>query len=125
MRNFSSDDSNVFTVPLKDVIVPPMDKENLSEEKSELIFNELFLVQDYFGSDIAKLISERNKMDIKEDHILIIIYNVLCALHFMHSANVVHRDLKPANILINDCCNVRLCDFGLSRTLNSESTIKS
>lgn len=54
---------------------------------------------------------------IKEEHIVIIIYNVLCALYYLHSANVVHRDLKPANILINDCCNVRICDFGLARTI--------
>ena len=63
-------------------------------------------------------------MLIKEEHILIIIYNVLCALHFLHSANVVHRDLKPANILINDCCNVRLCDFGLARTVKSDYSKK-
>jgi serine/threonine protein kinase len=29
----------------------------------------------------------------------------------------MHRDLKPANILINDECAVKLCDFGLSRTV--------
>jgi len=35
----------------------------------------------------------------------------------MHSAHVIHRDLKPANILINEECNVKLCDYGLARTL--------
>ena len=124
MRHFSNDESNVFTVPLKDVIVPPLDNENSSNGESDLIFDQLFLIQDYFGNDIAKLINEKNKMLIKEEHILIIIYNVLCALHFLHSANVVHRDLKPANILINDCCNVRLCDFGLARTVKSDHSKK-
>merc|ERR1719499_2623453 len=33
----------------------------------------------------------------------------------MHSANIVHRDLKPANILMNLNCDVKVCDFGLSR----------
>jgi mitogen-activated protein kinase 1/3 len=35
----------------------------------------------------------------------------------MHSAKVVHRDIKPANILINEDCSVKICDFGLSRSL--------
>ena len=35
----------------------------------------------------------------------------------MASANVVHRDLKPNNILINDQCQIKICDFGLARTL--------
>tara|TARA_B110000305_G_C18799537_1_gene342000 strand:+ start:321 stop:473 length:153 start_codon:yes stop_codon:yes gene_type:complete len=41
---------------------------------------------------------------------------MLCALNFIHKANVMHRDLKPGNILIDDDCNVLLCDFGLART---------
>ena len=37
---------------------------------------------------------------------------------FLHESNVVHRDLKPANILVNSDCNVKISDFGLSRTLS-------
>ena len=53
-----------------------------------------------------------------EDHIVTIFYNILCALNFLHSANVVHRDLKPANILIDGECGIKICDFGLARTFN-------
>ena len=41
----------------------------------------------------------------------------MCALKFIHSANVIHRDLKPANILVDSDSGVRICDFGLARTL--------
>jgi mitogen-activated protein kinase 1/3 len=30
---------------------------------------------------------------------------------------VLHRDLKPANVLVNEDCTVKLCDFGLARSI--------
>ena len=42
---------------------------------------------------------------------------MLCGIRFLHSANVLHRDLKPANVLLNENCQIQLCDFGLARTL--------
>lgn len=54
---------------------------------------------------------------------------MLCALNFIHSANIMHRDIKPANILFNNDCTIKLCDFGLSRPCpqadNSINDIKS
>jgi mitogen-activated protein kinase 1/3 len=35
----------------------------------------------------------------------------------LHSARIIHRDIKPANILINEDCSIKLCDFGLSRSI--------
>lgn len=35
----------------------------------------------------------------------------------MHESKVIHRDLKPANILVNEDCSVKLCDYGLARSL--------
>ena len=55
--------------------------------------------------------------ELSEDHIIIILYNQLCALNFIHSANILHRDLKPSNFLIDSLCSVKLCDFGLSRAM--------
>lgn len=55
-----------------------------------------------------------------DEHAKIVLYNMLCALNFLHSANVMHRDIKPGNVLIDDTCSIKLCDFGLSRTLPEE-----
>lgn len=54
----------------------------------------------------------------------VILYNLLCAVQFMHSSNIVHRDIKPNNILVNKDCHVRICDFGLARTLPESVTGK-
>lgn len=41
-------------------------------------------------------------------------------IKYLHSANIIHRDLKPSNILANEKCEVRMCDFGLSRKIEDE-----
>jgi serine/threonine protein kinase len=46
----------------------------------------------------------------------VIVYNILCSLNAIHSAGVLHRDIKPSNILIDEDCQVKLCDFGLARS---------
>ena len=35
----------------------------------------------------------------------------------MHSGDLLHRDMKPSNILLNSDCHVKLCDFGLARSV--------
>jgi mitogen-activated protein kinase 1/3 len=30
---------------------------------------------------------------------------------------VLHRDIKPSNILINEDCHIKICDFGLARSV--------
>ena len=48
--------------------------------------------------------------------------NVQRGLKYVHSAGVVHRDLKPSNILVNENCDLKICDFGLARIQDPQMT---
>ena len=56
--------------------------------------------------DLYKVI--RSKQDLTDDHRQYIIYQILRALKYLHSANIIHRDLKPSNILATESCEVRM-----------------
>ena len=84
----------------------------------------VFIVMEYIESDLRKLLKNSKDIEIDDQHIVTILYNILCALNTIHSANVIHRDIKPANILIDGNCAVKICDFGLSRCLPAKSEVE-
>lgn len=87
-------------------LIEPKDKEN---------FDTVYMVLELAESDLKKVIKSAIHLQIK--HIQTVVYNLLCALKYLHVCNVVHRDLKPANVLINEDCSVKICDFGLARSI--------
>jgi mitogen-activated protein kinase 15 len=58
---------------------------------------------------------------LKNIHNRYILYQILKGIKYLHSASVIHRDLKPSNILINSDCFIKICDFGLARSLVIEN----
>lgn len=90
-------------------VIPPKDFDR---------FNELYVVMEHAQSDLKKLV--KSPVHLDHDHIQLIIYNILCGMKYIHSANILHRDLKPANILLNEDCEVKICDFGLARSIPDE-----
>ena len=63
--------------------------------------------------DLAAII--RSGQPLTDAHFQSFIYQILCGLKYVHSANVLHRDLKPGNLLVNADCELKICDFGLAR----------
>jgi mitogen-activated protein kinase 1/3 len=57
--------------------------------------------------------------DLSDDHAQYFVYQTLRALKAIHSADVIHRDLKPSNLLLNANCDLKVCDFGLARSVKT------
>ena len=83
---------------------------------------DLYLVFDYMEADLFNVIRANILQDI---HKKFIIYQILKAIKFIHSADIIHRDLKPSNIFINSDCHIKLGDFGLARTLDHNPHIQN
>ena len=76
---------------------------------------DLYLVFDFMETDLHAVIRAGILEEIHKKYIM---YQIIKALKFMHSGELIHRDLKPSNILLNAECHVKLADFGLARSLN-------
>ncbi|XP_070604813.1 mitogen-activated protein kinase 15 [Erythrolamprus reginae] len=76
---------------------------------------DIYLVFESMETDLHAVIKKGNLL--KDIHKCYILYQLLKATKFIHSGNVIHRDQKPSNILLDRDCFVKLCDFGLARSL--------
>eukprot|EP00164_Ancoracysta_twista_P000471 GFYU01000630.1.p1 GENE.GFYU01000630.1~~GFYU01000630.1.p1 ORF type:complete len:354 (-),score=93.84 GFYU01000630.1:605-1666(-) len=77
---------------------------------------DIYLVFEYMETDLHAVIRANILEDIHKQYI---IYQLLKALRFMHSADVLHRDMKPSNLLLNSECHMKVADFGLARSIHS------
>lgn len=84
----------------------------LAQTKRRRRLTILFCVE-LMECDLAAII--RSGQPLTDAHFQSFIYQILCGLKYIHSANVLHRDLKPGNLLVNADCELKICDFGLAR----------
>ncbi|CAJ2661671.1 unnamed protein product [Trifolium pratense] len=73
------------------------------------------LIFEYLDCDLRKYMAENTTCGAFTKSFL---YQILSALDYCHSRNVIHRDMKPDNIMV-DCSKkvVKLIDFGFCREL--------
>ncbi|XP_008799218.2 probable serine/threonine protein kinase IRE [Phoenix dactylifera] len=74
----------------------------------------LYLVMEYLnGGDLYSLL--RNLGCLGEEMAQTYIAEIVLALEYLHSMNIIHRDLKLDNLLIGQDGHIKLTDFGLSK----------
>jgi serine/threonine protein kinase len=72
-----------------------------------------YIVFEYCGGgELFDFITSRTR--VEEPLAKRLFKQILLAVEYMHSQNVVHRDLKPENLLLTDRLSVKLIDFGLA-----------
>ncbi|KAG6610943.1 CMGC/MAPK protein kinase [Phytophthora cinnamomi] len=86
---------------------------DLSPPPSRKQFDDMYIITELMETDLHQVIYSMQPMS--DDHVKYFLYQMLCALHHIHSAGVLHRDMKPSNILLNANCDLKVCDFGLAR----------
>ena len=77
---------------------------------------DIYLIFEFMETDLHTVIRSNILEPIHKQFVM---YQLLKALKFIHSAGIVHRDLKPSNVLINSDACIKICDFGLARSVMS------
>ncbi|KAI9222506.1 kinase-like domain-containing protein [Blastocladiella britannica] len=118
----SDDDAQIRKTALREVRM-------LKQLKHENIINlldvfrrkgKLYLVFEHIDHTILEDLEKHpNGLSDHRDHgsVRKVMYQLLRAVDYLHSHNVIHRDIKPENILVSTNGIIKLCDFGFARTL--------
>lgn len=80
----------------------------------------LHLIFEYVDNTVLDYI-ERSPQGLDPSTVKKFMFQLLEALKYCHTHNVVHRDLKPENLLVSNKGVLKLCDFGFARQLNSRA----
>jgi len=98
-----------------------LDHPNLAKVYSAFtVGSVLWIVQPLEIASCYSIIKKSNLFPrgIKDETLLAtILSKVLKGLAYFHEQGMVHRDIKAGNILLSNCGEVKLCDFGVSGTL--------
>jgi len=82
--------------------------------------DKLFFVLDYCaGGELFFHLGKLGKFH--EDRARFYAAEIVLAISYVHSLDIIYRDLKPENVLIDAAGHIRLTDFGLSKEGISDS----
>ncbi len=81
-----------------------------------------YIVQEYLtGEDLDKMIKRGDLIPLSRK--IEILMDVCEGLSYAHAAGIIHRDIKPSNIRVLKDGAVKIMDFGIAKSFQSESTL--
>ena len=79
-----------------------------------------FMVQELLGGrDLSAMILERQPYALGDK--LRILMDVANGLEYGHQRGVIHRDIKPTNIRVLEDGSARIMDYGIAKTVSSQT----
>ncbi len=91
-----------------DNIVRLVDKHWVSDDMCYLVMELLH------GGNVEEKLLNNGALSL--DEAVKFIHQITLGMEYAHNNGVIHRDLKPANILLDKEGNVKITDFGLSKS---------
>lgn len=77
----------------------------------------LYMLMDYVpGGELFSYLRSRGRFSNNTG--LFYSSEIVCAIEYLHSKEIVYRDLKPENILLDSEGHIRLTDFGFAKKLS-------
>lgn len=79
-----------------------------------------YIVLEYIeGKTLEQIIKENTIKSYDKESLT---WQLLDAINYAHSQNILHRDIKPSNIMITNEGKVKVIDFGISKIIDSFRT---
>ncbi|TFK68549.1 kinase-like protein [Pluteus cervinus] len=82
-----------------------------------------YLVMYFLGDSLGQLVHKHKRINLHSS--LLLVDQMLDALHHLHSHNLIHRDIKPDNLLLGvgeNAGRVHLIDFGFAHYIRDPLT---
>ncbi|KAK1361738.1 Protein kinase domain-containing protein [Heracleum sosnowskyi] len=83
---------------------------------------DIYMVFEYMDHDLSGL-ALRSGARFTVPQIKCYMKQLLTGLHYCHVNRVLHRDIKSSNLLIDNQGNLKLADFGLSRSFSYDHSV--
>jgi len=86
----------------------------------------LVMMMEYMTGGSLHALIFKKKQDIDLSQKALMALQVAEGLAYLHGQRIVHRDLKTMNVVLDSDLNCKICDFGLSLTLErTHQTVKA
>ena len=82
-----------------------------------------YVLMEYINGSNLEQIKQGGEFDFNEATALQIMWLLADALQYAWETHkILHRDIKPANVMIDERGHIRLLDFGIAKSLDSNNT---